>query len=201
MNDPNETTLQPLHAALPANLGRPNSEPVKSSTCPPSVAAERATIMLGCYRRGDVADSEIFTRGVISILCEYPERVVRLITDPARGLPGRVQWLPTLAEIRAACEAEHAPTVRAQERERRRLEQWRERLAPPAVTEEGRARALAHWERRKAEMTGETVEDKQRSLVEAEKRLADAQLGRLPRTVASEELLAKIRSRETEDAA
>lgn len=117
-----------------------------------AVAAECAAVLLGCYRRGEVSDEEIFTRGVISVLCDFPEAIVRSVTNPARGLPAKLKWLPTLAEVREACEAAHAPELRAAQRERQRAEQQQERLAAPTVTPDARQKAIAHWEQIKAEM-------------------------------------------------
>jgi hypothetical protein len=108
--------------------------------------------LLGCYRRGEVSDEEIFTRGVISVLCDFPEAIVRGVTNPARGLPAKLKWLPTLAEVREACEAAHAPELRAAQRERQRAEQQQGRLAAPTVTPDARQKAIAHWEQVKAEM-------------------------------------------------
>lgn len=74
--------------------------------CPPETAALRAAFLVGCYRTGDAADPETYTAAVASILTLYPQAVVYRVTDPRSGLPGKSQWLPTVAEIKAACEAE-----------------------------------------------------------------------------------------------
>lgn len=48
-----------------------------------------------------------------SILSCYPQPVAYRVTDPRTGLPGRCQWLPTVAEVKAACEAEMPRPTRA----------------------------------------------------------------------------------------
>lgn len=94
--------------------------------------------MLGCYRKIDAEDVSVFTRGVVATLAAYPAFAARSACDPIRGLPSRLKWPPTLAEIRAACEAELDPY--------RREAAARARLAPrrrrPEATPEERARVL-----------------------------------------------------------
>jgi hypothetical protein len=83
------------------------------------VAADRAAILLGCYRTGEAADPDVYVTGVAATLARYSEDVVWTVTDPRTGLPSRSNWLPTIAEVRAACEAEIAPQRRAEERQQR----------------------------------------------------------------------------------
>jgi hypothetical protein len=91
-------------------------------TCPDEVATRRAAILLASYRKGDAENPEIYTAAVASVLTCYPLPVAYRVTDPRSGLPGRSQWLPTVAEVRAACEAEMAPSRAAAARDRRRRE-------------------------------------------------------------------------------
>lgn len=58
------------------------------------------------------------------MLAEYPMDVVRLVCDPRSGIPSKCNWLPTLAEIKAECEAWHAPMRRAAQREQEIVEQF-----------------------------------------------------------------------------
>jgi hypothetical protein len=96
--------------------------------------AKYARLLLGCYRTGDANDPEVYTAGVIAVLASYPMEVVRLVCDPRSGLPSKVKWLPTIAEIHDECEAWHGPMRRSaarnesielqlQERERHEAEQ------------------------------------------------------------------------------
>ena len=49
------------------------------------------------------------------MLSGYPEAIVREVCDPVRGLPSEDKWLPSVAEIRVACERKMQP-LRDQER-------------------------------------------------------------------------------------
>ncbi len=98
---------------------KPETTKPETTNCPKRVASERAAILLGCYRRDEVSDPEIFTRGVVAVLMDYPEEIVRRITDPRGGIPSRLKWLPTIAEVKEACETEMAPVRRRREREER----------------------------------------------------------------------------------
>jgi hypothetical protein len=50
---------------------------------------------------------------VAAILAEYPPEIVDFVCDPRTGLPRRLKWLPTIAEIVEACERrmEYAKSV------------------------------------------------------------------------------------------
>lgn len=77
-----------------------------SNLCPPEIASTFARRLLGCYRQGEANDHEAFILAVIAVLVTYPETVALEVTHPARGLPSRLKWLPSVAEIRAACAIE-----------------------------------------------------------------------------------------------
>lgn len=69
--------------------------------------------MFGCYRKADANDPETYAAGVAAILSEYPPEIIDYVCDPRTGLPRRLKWLPTMAEIAEACDArvEYARTV------------------------------------------------------------------------------------------
>jgi hypothetical protein len=90
-------------------------------------AANYTRILLGCYRKGDVADPEIYSRGVVAVFTQYPEWAVQAVSSPANGLPSRLQWLPTIAEVKGACEAEIGHLKRSAERQDR----YTPRALPP----------------------------------------------------------------------
>lgn len=58
---------------------------------------------------------------MIAVLSAYPLEVVRDVVDPRCGLPSRVKWLPTIAEIKEECEELDG--------RRRRLQEWQERAS------------------------------------------------------------------------
>jgi hypothetical protein len=97
------------------------------------------------------------------VLCRYPEAIVAEVCGPGVGIQTRQKWLPTVSELREACEQVLAER---QARERREL-LGRHRvlidtprgLAPETQSEkpsqEARDRAVAYWERIKAGFEGE----------------------------------------------
>ena len=79
-----------------------------------------ATRLFGFYRASEANDPEVFIAGATAILAQYPEMVVRQVCDPVRGMPGQDKWLPSIAEIRMACERAMAPRYSDEKRERER---------------------------------------------------------------------------------
>lgn len=59
--------------------------------------------MFGCYRKSEASDPEIYAAATAAVLSEYSHEVVDYVTDPRTGLPSRLKWLPSIFEIREAC--------------------------------------------------------------------------------------------------
>lgn len=78
-------------------------------------AKHRAQVLIGCYRTGDANDPETYVAAIISVLAGYPVEVIREVTEPATGLPSKVSWLPTVAEVKKACDELWGPWRYAQE--------------------------------------------------------------------------------------
>lgn len=92
---------------------RPNSNSNRHSNstsgprlCSPTVAATRARLLVGCYRKGEAADADIYATALTAILCGYSEEVVNRVTDPRTGVPGKIIFFPSIAEVRHECEVE-----------------------------------------------------------------------------------------------
>jgi hypothetical protein len=68
--------------------------------------------MFGCYRTGDANDPETYTAAVAAVLAEYSPEVVCAVTDPRKGLPRKLKWLPSVAEVAEACEQENRYWIR-----------------------------------------------------------------------------------------
>jgi hypothetical protein len=117
-----------------------------SAQCSESFAKQRTLALLGSYRSGDAADPHVYVAAVTAVLMHYDEDVVRDVTDPVRGLPGTLKWLPAVAEVRQACEDRLKPVREAMAREKREAD-TRLLLTPPTATAEERERAVARWER------------------------------------------------------
>jgi hypothetical protein len=80
-----------------------------------SHAAERARLLLGCYRTGEANDPETYVAAVTAVLAKFHEDVVTEVTHPATGLPRMKSWLPTVKEVFDACVKAAEPML---ERER-----------------------------------------------------------------------------------
>jgi hypothetical protein len=150
MEPPMLETLNP-YRSLPerskTGFAPPSLSAERSS---PSFAAERTRILLGCFRKGEAADAEVYVTAIAAMLSTYPEEIVRQVTDPVRGLPSKVNWLPTLAEIRHECETFMRPIRDAEKRELEARRTQALLAAPAAATAEERERAVAKWEAEKA---------------------------------------------------
>jgi len=90
--------------------------------------------MCGCYRRGEASDPTTYTVAVATVLLGYDDAIIVDVTDPANGLPSKLQWLPAVAEVKAECERLKAlrspPQPRALPRPEREIsEAERERVA------------------------------------------------------------------------
>jgi hypothetical protein len=160
--------------------------------CSPSVAVKQTEKMMGCYRKGEAEDPEAYVAAVATVLASYPEDVVRRVTHPLHGLPGKIQWLPSVKEIRDACEAEMRPFYNALTRQHQVGEERRLLAAPNKPTPEQRLRGAEYGEAVVREMRNETSAEQIRA--DAERRLHDLQ-GEVPnyRPTVSQELLAKFK--------
>jgi len=113
--------------------------------CPPQIVGERARLLVGCYRKTDVSDPDAYISAICAVLANYPEQVVRRLTHPLDGLPGKSQWLPTIAEIKSACDAEVEPIYAkaAAENKIRRTNAYLNETAAEPI--ENRQRAARKW--------------------------------------------------------
>jgi hypothetical protein len=155
-----------------------------NSYCSQVIASDAARILIGCYRRGDFDDPEVFLRALIALFMHYPEEIVRRVTDPVTGVPGSLKWPPTIAEVKSACEERMAPYYRearlAREAQERRL-----RIEGPSDAPETRSAAVAAWEAEKARIQGKASEEEIRRA--AEQRLSEiAREGVGPVTIGTE---------------
>lgn len=82
-------------------------------------AIEGAKVLLGCYRTGEANDPEVYARSVVAVLAEYPVDVIHAVCDPRYGIASKLKWLPTIAELKEACEVAMAPFYREAERQKR----------------------------------------------------------------------------------
>ncbi len=69
-----------------------------------SEAKKAAHRLLGCYRTGDAHDPEMYITAVVAVLVTFPVSVMRDVTNPVSGLPSKRNGLPTIKEVREACD-------------------------------------------------------------------------------------------------
>jgi hypothetical protein len=86
-----------------------------------------ALFLLGCYRKSDCDDPEIFVSAAVSIMSRYPEEAVRRVTSLNTGLPATSKWVPTISELREALENANRAAERIREQEARIAAQFAER--------------------------------------------------------------------------
>lgn len=94
-------------------------------------AAKRARLLFGCYRKGDANDPDTYVAAITAVLSRYPEEVIKAVTHPAKGLPIRTNFLPTVREVHEACEDAAAPRREAEARKKRIEQQLIERNGTP----------------------------------------------------------------------
>jgi hypothetical protein len=66
----------------------------------------RAKYMFACYRRDDANDPEMYVMAIAAVLGQYPRSIVEYATDPRSGLPSKLKWPPSAAEVTEFCDAE-----------------------------------------------------------------------------------------------
>lgn len=69
-------------------------------------ATAKTREMLGYYRKGEANDPARYGLAIAKTLSGYSKEVINEITSPTTGLPSRTDFMPTLKEVRAACELE-----------------------------------------------------------------------------------------------
>lgn len=98
-------------------------------------AKKGAARLLGCYRTGDANDPEVYISGVVAVLSRFSIEIIRDVTEPAMGLPSKLNWLPTLAEIRKECEILEGRAARRVYLDKQLREQFASREQPAAREE------------------------------------------------------------------
>ena len=93
--------------------------------------------MFGCFRKGDANDPDTYAAAIAAVLTRFPPEVVAHVTDPRSGLPSRSNFLPTVHEVRLACEERDADLNRSN----RRAALERQQLAEREQYEQQRANA------------------------------------------------------------
>jgi len=83
--------------------------------------------MLACYRLPDAGDPEVFVAAVAAVFSHYPPEIAQRVADPVSGLPAKSKWIPSVAEVREACDRLHGENLRMAQSDARRHRQLAER--------------------------------------------------------------------------
>lgn len=97
-------------------------------------AIERTAQMFGCFRKGEANDPKMYTAGVAKTLVNFDEVVIEYVTSIDTGMPAKQDFLPTIHEVRVACEDRASFLQRQIEREEQARKQLAERVELPTAT-------------------------------------------------------------------
>lgn len=78
----------------------------KAAVCDPVTASDFASRLMGFYPAREVNDPNTFAAGMAANFSAFPRDIVKRVCDPVKGLPSRLKFLPTIADVREALEAE-----------------------------------------------------------------------------------------------
>ena len=111
----------------------------------PERASASAKMLLGMYPARAVNHADVFVTAVTALFAAYDLDFIKRVCDPIAGLPSRLKYLPTIAEIKEALEAEKARRFKI-----RAMAHW-------MLKEHDRRKAEAE-ERKKWDITSEEIE-------------------------------------------
>ena len=135
-----------------------------STPTSPELPAIKAKQLFGCFRRGHANDPDTYAAAIAAVLTRFAPEVVAYVTDPRTGLPSRSNWLPTVYEVRLACEERAAEIEwpsrrdaleRQQLAERERYEKQRANAPTRAEIEAKLGRAIGNRLRAAYHVTAE----------------------------------------------
>lgn len=149
-------SFKPLTASTPSSTALTTARPEKDQAEIKAYAAKKARLLFGCYRKGDANDPDTYVAAITAVLSRYPEDVIRMVTHPAKGLPIRTQFLPTVKEVFDACEEQAQPKREAEARRKRIEKQISERDDPSERSVYPRDSAEAKAVRALHELVGRT---------------------------------------------
>lgn len=74
--------------------------------CPAAEAATFAGQLVNYYPAREVNDARSYIAALTALFAAFPRAFAKRVCDPVTGLPSRLKFLPTLAEVREALDAE-----------------------------------------------------------------------------------------------
>lgn len=90
----------------------------RQTLCSTEVAEGLALLILGAYRDATLTSPDVFISTASAVISGFTEEIAREAFNPRTGLQTRSKWLPTISEIREACEKVGGEIAN---RERRRM--------------------------------------------------------------------------------
>lgn len=78
----------------------------RDQNCPALEAAAFAEQLVGLYPAREVVNAKVFSAGLSALMAAFPRDMVKRVCDPVAGLPSRLKFFPSLADVREALDAE-----------------------------------------------------------------------------------------------
>jgi hypothetical protein len=119
--------FKPIAESMPSPRNLPAArQPILISK---DAAEALAIFVLGSYRAAEATDPNVFISTATAVICGFSEDVAKAALNPKTGLQTRSKWLPTISEIREACE--QAAQAKADRERREQLAKHRVLLDTP----------------------------------------------------------------------
>lgn len=121
---------------------------------------ERATLLSNSFRRGDlVGDPDTYLAAIAAVLSDFDPDIVGYITDPRTGMASEQDIMPTIYEVRQACNRRVERLAKIAEGK-----DWQERVA---LTNRLRAQgSLAAYRGKPADFEGALPDEKRPTYAE-----------------------------------
>jgi len=89
--------------------------------------AQKVELIFSCYRKDEAHDPRTYAQAMMLVLSDYPRSVIDHVIDPRTGILGVSKFLPSVSEIKEACENAFRRICQDDERERRIVKQLADR--------------------------------------------------------------------------
>lgn len=176
-----------LHG-LPTVSSKPTNGENSKSTQDQAYFLQKAKTIFSCYRKDEVQNPETYLAAVTAVLSEYPIHVVDYVCDPRTGITGNQIWLPSVAEIKTACENQYNRIMRDEERRVRIERQFKERETDLVPTERLKAMGRA-WLDRSDVAAQQLTSEKPKAFTDEQKKAALEDAAKAGREISGMKLL------------
>jgi len=136
--------------------------------------AAKVDLIFSCYRKDEAHNATTYAQAVMLVLSDFPRSVVDHVVDPRTGILGTSKWLPTVAEIKEACENAHHKICQDEEREQRIAKQLADREVANYISplDEARRRAIADAWLNRTDAQAQALGQKPKALLTDEQKQA-----------------------------